>query len=197
MKTDARLPPSKAALSSTPKRPTRHRGQEPRSLPYPSWFLRGILQARRAPVPGLGVLLVVPIGRRYVASSRIVACFRSCLANGPANAQAGATPAPSTNDEHPSAQPPTADDVCRALEAAAAENGLPFEFFARVIWQESRFDALAVSPKGAAGIAQFMPATASRHGLADPFGQKLAAAPTRFCFRAISDVARSERMTYR
>jgi Transglycosylase SLT domain len=40
---------------------------------------------------------------------------------------------------------------------------------ARVIWQESRFDALAVSPKGAAGIAQFMPATASWHGLANPF----------------------------
>jgi soluble lytic murein transglycosylase-like protein len=38
-----------------------------------------------------------------------------------------------------------------------------------VIWQESRFNALAVSPKGAAGIAQFMPATASWHGLADPF----------------------------
>jgi hypothetical protein len=37
-----------------------------------------------------------------------------------------------------------------------------------VIWQESRFDVQAVSPKGAAGIAQFMPATASWHGLADP-----------------------------
>src|SRR6476619_7868672 len=46
---------------------------------------------------------------------------------------------------------------------------LPVEFFARAIWQESPFDAHAVSPKGAAGIAQFMPATASWHGLADPF----------------------------
>jgi hypothetical protein len=64
---------------------------------------------------------------------------------------------------------PTADDICRALEQSAAENALPVEFFARVIWQESRFDAQAVSPKGAAGIAQFMPATASWHGLADPF----------------------------
>ena len=64
---------------------------------------------------------------------------------------------------------PTVDDVCRALEQSAAENALPVEFFARVIWQESRFDARAVSPKGAAGIAQFMPATASWHGLADPF----------------------------
>ena len=40
---------------------------------------------------------------------------------------------------------------------------------ARVIWQESRFNARAVSPKGASGIAQFMPQTASWHGLADPF----------------------------
>ena len=64
---------------------------------------------------------------------------------------------------------PTADDVCRALEQSAAENALPVEFIARVIWQEGRFDAQAVSPKGAAGIAQFMPRTASWHGLADPF----------------------------
>ena len=109
----------------------------------------------------------------------LLACALA-LANAPANAQAGATPATPDNREsaHPStaselretsAQPPTTDDVCRALEQSAAENALPVEFFARVIWQESRFDALAVSPKGAAGIAQFMPATASWHGLADPF----------------------------
>ena len=69
----------------------------------------------------------------------------------------------------PDANSPTADDVCRTLEEEAAENGLPVEFFARVIWQESRFNARAVSPKGASGIAQFMPQTASWHGLADPF----------------------------
>ena len=71
--------------------------------------------------------------------------------------------------QRPAANPPTADDVCRTLEEAAAENGLPVEFFARVIWQESRFNARAVSPKGASGIAQFMPQTAGWHGLADPF----------------------------
>jgi Transglycosylase SLT domain len=99
------------------------------------------------------------------------------LANTPAHAQAGAAPAiPSgtqaatTGEPHDvPARPPTADDICRALEQSAAENSLPVEFFARVIWQESRFDALAVSPRGAAGIAQFMPATASWHGLANPF----------------------------
>ena len=38
-----------------------------------------------------------------------------------------------------------------------------------MIWQESRFNALAVSRKGAQGIAQFMPATADYRGLVDPF----------------------------
>jgi hypothetical protein len=65
--------------------------------------------------------------------------------------------------------PPTADDICRAVEEDAAANGLPVEFFARVIWQESRFNAQAVSPKGAQGIAQFMPRTADWRGLANPF----------------------------
>ena len=78
----------------------------------------------------------------------------------PAN-QATPPPAPNT--------PPSADDICRAIEQDAAENALPVEFFARVIWQESRFNALAVSRKGAQGIAQFMPATAGYRGLADPF----------------------------
>jgi hypothetical protein len=63
----------------------------------------------------------------------------------------------------------TAEDICRAIERDAAENELPVEFFARVIWQESRFNARAVSPKGALGIAQFMPQTADLRGIADPF----------------------------
>jgi len=98
------------------------------------------------------------------------------LLSAPANAQAGATPPATENkpDEQaapqPSTgQPPTADDVCQTLEQAAAENSLPVEFFARVIWQESRFNARAVSRKGAEGIAQFMPQTADWRGLANPF----------------------------
>ena len=65
-------------------------------------------------------------------------------------------------------KPPTADDICRTIEQSAAENGLPVEFFARVIWQESRFNAFAVSNKGAQGIAQFMPRTADARGLSRP-----------------------------
>jgi len=63
---------------------------------------------------------------------------------------------------------PSANDICRALAQAAVDNELPVEFFTRLIWQESRFDPSAVSSKGALGIAQFMPGTASARGLADP-----------------------------
>ena len=66
-------------------------------------------------------------------------------------------------------QPVSTDTLCSALAAAAAQNDLPTDFFARLIWQESRFDPLAVSRAGAQGVAQFMPATASRRGLSNPF----------------------------
>jgi len=89
-------------------------------------------------------------------------------ANAPAT-QNQSAPTQNSLERASGAQPPTADDICRAVEEDAAENGLPVEFFARVIWQESRFNARAVSRAGAQGIAQFMPRTADWHGLADPF----------------------------
>jgi hypothetical protein len=90
----------------------------------------------------------------------------------PAPAAAQNAPAPTVTPAATGTPPstsPTSDDICRAIEQDAAENALPVEFFARVIWQESRFNAQAVSRKGALGIAQFMPATADWRGLADPF----------------------------
>ncbi len=59
--------------------------------------------------------------------------------------------------------------VCQTLQSAALANDLPRGFFARLIWQESRFDAQAVSPAGAQGVAQFMPGTAAWVKLANPF----------------------------
>ena len=59
--------------------------------------------------------------------------------------------------------------VCEALADAATAQGLPIGFFARLIWQESRFDQWARSPVGARGVAQFMPPTAAEYGLLDPF----------------------------
>jgi len=64
---------------------------------------------------------------------------------------------------------PSVDEICRTLAQSAADNDLPEEFFTRLIWQESRFDPMAVSPTGAQGIAQFMPQTAAMRGLINAF----------------------------
>jgi len=64
---------------------------------------------------------------------------------------------------------PTASEICRVVSQAASDNGLPLDFFTRLIWQESHFNPDAISPKGAQGIAQFMPGTASWRGLVNPF----------------------------
>lgn len=61
------------------------------------------------------------------------------------------------------------DRVCKQIEVAATANGLPPAFLAKLIWKESRFDPNAISPMGAEGIAQFMPATAAKKGLKNSF----------------------------
>lgn len=60
-------------------------------------------------------------------------------------------------------------DVCGVIDHYAAANDLPPAFFARLIWRESLFRPNAVSPKGAEGIAQFMPGTAKMRGLDNSF----------------------------
>src|SRR3954451_6621055 len=83
-------------------------------------------------------------------------------------------PAPGHAAPSSSTDSQTSQSICLIVESAALANHLPLEFFARVIWQESRFQATAVGPRTrsgdrAQGIAQFMPRTASERGLLDPF----------------------------
>jgi hypothetical protein len=82
-----------------------------------------------------------------------------------------ATGAPAHAEPSSALDPPpvTIDRVCDLIETHAERNGLPKDFFARLIWKESRFDPNAVSPAGAEGIAQFMPGTAALRGLDDSF----------------------------
>jgi hypothetical protein len=85
----------------------------------------------------------------------------------------GSAAAQEDDSANTSLRPDTATSICLMAEAAASANGLPFEFFARLIWQESRFRPEAVGPvtrsgARARGIAQFMPRTASERGLLDP-----------------------------
>jgi hypothetical protein len=76
---------------------------------------------------------------------------------------------------HAVAEPaPEENPLCLMIKSAARANDLPVEFFARVIWQESRFNAGAIGPvtrsgERARGIAQFMPGTAAERRLLDPF----------------------------
>lgn len=65
--------------------------------------------------------------------------------------------------------PVTIHRICDLIETHSGRYGLPSDFFARLIWKESRFDPNALSPAGAQGIAQFMPGTAKMRGLADPY----------------------------
>ncbi|HEV7436542.1 MAG TPA: lytic transglycosylase domain-containing protein [Pseudorhizobium sp.] len=60
-------------------------------------------------------------------------------------------------------------DLCAGIGYFARTRDVPADFFARLIWRESLFRPRAVSPKGAEGIAQFMPATAKLRGLSDSF----------------------------
>lgn len=114
--------------------------------------------------------MVLSQGARSLA---LIALF---LAAGSAFGQDAASPATADVGAKPSVQPEAAApavpgfaDPCGAIEAAAATHGLPLDFLTRLLWQESRFKPGAVSPKGAQGIAQFMPGTAADRGLADPF----------------------------
>jgi len=123
-----------------------------------------------------GALLVVSLVLSAHARAQTPAAAPAAPAASSQNPKAPAAapepkkPAAGQSDDTPSVpHPATADDVCHAIEQGAAANNLPVEFFARVIWQESRFNALAVSHKGAEGIAQFMPGTAGDRGLSDPF----------------------------
>src|SRR5262249_12135610 len=109
-----------------------------------------------------------------------------------ANAQNAEPSSPNERDGHPNEssglvstdeisshgnitpQATSSSTICQLIESAAATNGLPFDFFARVIWEESRFRPDAVGPltrsgHKAQGIAQFMPMTAVERLLRDPF----------------------------
>ena len=56
-----------------------------------------------------------------------------------------------------------------SLIRASSRWNVPAALLAAQLMAESNFNPFAVSPAGAQGIAQFMPATAQAYGLADPF----------------------------
>ena len=89
-------------------------------------------------------------------------------------------PTPPADDDHtvlPDAAPTRATDggsaegrrIDQAIAAASQRYGLSAELIRSVIRHESNFNPRAVSPAGAQGLMQLMPATAGELGVRDPF----------------------------
>jgi soluble lytic murein transglycosylase-like protein len=66
--------------------------------------------------------------------------------------------------------PPVPPQYAAALTQAAAAANVSPTLLSALVWQESRWNQAAISPKGALGLAQLMPATARNLGVnpADP-----------------------------
>ena len=105
------------------------------------------------------LVLITPVSRP--AASQEIASEATCLYSSATDL---------TSDDHLCIKAASFNrDLCTAIAHVANANALPPDYLARLIWRESRFRADAVSPKGARGIAQFMPGTAELRGLNDSF----------------------------
>lgn len=78
-------------------------------------------------------------------------------------------------------------DTCTAIARFSSRERLPAGYFARLIWQESRFDPYALSVAGAQGIAQFMPSTARLRGLVNSFDPAEALSKSAAYLRFLAD----------
>jgi soluble lytic murein transglycosylase-like protein len=59
----------------------------------------------------------------------------------------------------------TPAEIAREIQAASLRHSISAPLIEAVAWQESRFNQSAVSPKGAMGVMQLMPATARQLGV--------------------------------
>jgi soluble lytic murein transglycosylase-like protein len=109
-------------------------------------------------VLGLGVLALTLLPAYRLS-------LRSVETRGPRRPGLDGTPA-----VDPSAVPGvTRRDIRRYIRAAALRHGVPPELVLAIVEAESSFDPYAVSPRGARGLMQLMPVTASSLDVDDVF----------------------------
>jgi soluble lytic murein transglycosylase-like protein len=82
---------------------------------------------------------------------------------------AGAVVAPRVAAPASTGTPGRAADLDEAVERIASEHAVSPQLIHSVIRAESNYDSGAVSPKGALGLMQLIPATARRFGVSDVF----------------------------
>lgn len=66
------------------------------------------------------------------------------------------------------------------IQKAANESGIDPGTLSRMLYRESKFDPSAISPKGARGVAQFMPETAAAYGINPDIPEEAIPAAGRF-----------------
>lgn len=105
-----------------------------------------------------------------VPTRRITTMIRSDLRTGRLVRSVEITAKPVTEPTVAAAQVPAPPaDIEAAVERIAAEQSLAPDLIHSVIRTESNYNPLAVSPKGALGMMQLIPATALRFGVSDVF----------------------------
>lgn len=132
--------------------------------------MKGGRHSQRATLVGAALVLTCLVA---VADDRLyyeVIDGKVVFTNTPARGSTEALRSPSgvaARRQRPSAVPSTVYDA--HIERVAAEHGLDPSFVKAVALVESGFNPQAVSPKGAMGLMQLMPATARQYGVRDAF----------------------------
>lgn len=116
---------------------------------------------RRGATCFLALALLFPAIRTAFADPQAETVAPACIYSGPSALEPGQTLCIRKDSYN--------RDLCVAIEHFANASNLPPDYFARLIWRESTFRPDVESPKGAQGIAQFMPGTAKLRGLTNSF----------------------------
>jgi soluble lytic murein transglycosylase-like protein len=123
-------------------------------------------------VTAIGACLVAPSGTAHADDPLLFYTEDGCVVITNTPSRADARPVPGFEKRAGAARPRAAipaSEYDAFIEVVARENGLAPELVKAVAHAESGFDPDAVSPKGALGIMQLMPATARRYGVRNAF----------------------------
>ena len=140
--------------------------------PFPAWIGLGVLLILSSPARADVWAYIDDKGTAHFAAEPIDPRYQLFFRGNPPGAEAATGTARPVMV--PTAQPkliawfevaPGFRSVKHLLREAASTHGVDYELLKALIATESGFDAAAVSPRGAVGLMQVMPATAGRFGV--------------------------------